>query len=229
MEPALEKLIVDAVAHQWWAYSWVFGVGSAILAGVGAVIGAYLKKSAELIATNRNFQTSLAQLREQTRAAELIKSELSSQLDVVKDIRERDRSYSQFQRDDIAVHVSALIASAIQLISIFEIAGRSAWVDSVDLAIVQQQIAAETSASRLRLSILMGYKVISERFASDLSQALSSISRQWEQLVNQLILKDSKFRQQHPDEPEFDATRYHREWHTLQERAAEFIGAIGES
>jgi hypothetical protein len=112
MDPPTEKLIADALAHGLWIYSWLL----AVLGALGAGIGAYIKKAAEIRALNENFQTSLDQLREQTKETESIKTELAAQLDALSDIRERERSFSEFQRTDIASNVTALINCTKQII-----------------------------------------------------------------------------------------------------------------
>jgi hypothetical protein len=48
----IEKLIADALAHGLWTYSWILALLSAIVAGAGAGLGAYLKKTGELRALN---------------------------------------------------------------------------------------------------------------------------------------------------------------------------------
>jgi hypothetical protein len=191
MEPPLERLITDAIAHGLWSYSWIFAIVSAVVAAAGAMVGAYLKKAGELRAIQDGFRVSLKQLRTQTQETESIKTSLASlggylrkagelqaiqdsfttslsgnrvyqdesgiagrvspesgraashpgqlydipgtlrtqteetesintglasQLDALKDLRERERSFSSFQRSDIATHRDAIIELAKTLV-----------------------------------------------------------------------------------------------------------------
>lgn len=239
MEPPLEKLVSDAIAHGLWSYSWIFAIVSAVVAAAGAMMGAYLKKTGELHAIEDRFKVSLEQLRTQTQETESIKTglasqlesiktSLASQLDEQKDIRERDRSFGSFQRSDIATHRDAIIELAKILVPIFRVSGHTTWVDQVDLKHVQDQVGAAISGSAIHLSILSGYNSIDDGLRSIITDTLRLLSNQWDQLNNHLMANYPKFCERFPDTLPFDNKKYFDEWLKLQSLTEEFVKIIGE-
>jgi len=76
----IEKAVREGIASQLWLIIVVAVVGS----GLGAFLGAYLKKKAEHTAVRENFAEALRQLQEQTKVAEGIKSGFSEELEKLK-------------------------------------------------------------------------------------------------------------------------------------------------
>ena len=73
-------LVREAVAQGLASGLWLFVVGAVCASAIGAFAGAYLKKKAELVALDEQFQVTLRQLQEQTRVLEGIKAEVAKDL-----------------------------------------------------------------------------------------------------------------------------------------------------
>lgn len=80
MNSELLKLIKQAVEEGIFATSWAIMVLGLISAGLGAFVGAYLKRKGEHIATKEDFDVLLRQIRVQTKATEEIKAEVQRDL-----------------------------------------------------------------------------------------------------------------------------------------------------
>lgn len=76
----LSVLVREAVAQGLASGLWLFVVGTVCASAIGAFAGAYLKKKAELVALDEQFQVTLRQLQEQTRVLEGIKAEVAKDL-----------------------------------------------------------------------------------------------------------------------------------------------------
>jgi hypothetical protein len=76
LELLLRKLLGEGLQLHPTVYL-VIGLISVLSGGIGAFVGAYLRRRGENLATKTDFESLLAQLRQQTREVEEIKSEIS--------------------------------------------------------------------------------------------------------------------------------------------------------
>jgi hypothetical protein len=183
MESNLEQLIADAI-HQYvsqalgrelpiWAALYL--LTTAIVAAVAAYLGSYLRKRAEQSVINANFGTALAQLREQTTATETIKAELTSQIEALKSVNERQRSFAVHQRERIIRHIDALFDSAAEVLSIADVCRRRTWTEGGDHAETQQRILSQISAMRLHIVALRDFNAIEDSVCREVVSMLEAI------------------------------------------------------
>lgn len=227
MEPSLEKLITDALAREFSTYKLLLVALSAISAVLTIILGSYLKKFGELQAVNKNFTNALKQLETQTEAVESVKAAYTSELDKLKDIRERERSYDQFRRTDVASHVTALLSCTKKLVLLSKLPARRAWVEKVDLASAQEQMLSEFTSFEMHIAVLYSFDTINEEYYEEISSIERSMSTNWDDVVNQLTRKDPAYREQYPNGPKFDGDAYQNAWHEFGKQGNELSSMIG--
>jgi hypothetical protein len=235
MEPNLEQLIADAI-HQYvsqalgrelpiWAALYL--LTTAIVAAVAAYLGSYLRKRAEQSVINANFGTALAQLREQTTATETIKAELTSQIEALKSVNERQRSFAVHQRERIIRHIDALFDSAAEVLSIADVCRRRTWTEGGDHAETQQRILSQISAMRLHIVALRDFNAIEDSVCQEVVLMLEAIRDRWDAAFGELAKKDPSFAAKFPAAAPYDGMRYVELGGRLLDKATELVDLIG--
>ena len=242
MEPEQYKLIQQVLHQGFVSMGTVVIFASLLAAGVGAYFGSYLKKKAEIRATDEGFGRFLDQLRIQTDATERIRGQileettksietlkldlgqnlerfragleedLQKKVETLRDALERERVFDTFSRNRLAVHLDRVLESTIELGYLSDLVGKRTWAESAQLLETERGVYSHLKLIKMNVAILRALNAIHQPLSDKIVRLTGPIWFSWGKLTGELALTLPTFRKEHPNEPEFSPSRYQDIW-----------------
>lgn len=212
MDPELLKLLQQAIRDGISAASWMVMVLTLAAAGIGAFLGAYLKKRGENLATKEDFGDLLQQIKAQTQATEEIKAEVQRDLNTFSDTLERGREFAGFRRERIAKHLDQVLDGYVDIYAIAQLVPVRKWLYSNTDLETDARFRSSLSRLRAHFGSLFSLGVISDEDAAAFRDKDWRVLDSWSALLGEAACRTPEFRAEHPDGPTFSNQRFHQQW-----------------
>lgn len=212
MNPELLKLIKQAVQEGISEAGWLIMLLGFVSAGIGALIGAYLKKKGEHLATKEDFDELLRQIRVQTKATEEIKAEVQRDLNSFSDALERGREFAGFRRERIAQHLDQVLDAYVDIYAVAQLVPLRKWLHSNSDLETESRFRSSLSCLRAHFGALESLGAIQEHDSRSFFDSDWRVLDSWNKVLSEAAYRTPEFRTENPDSPAFSSKRYHQEW-----------------
>ena len=212
MDPELLKLIQQAAREGVSAASWAVMLLALASAGIGAFVGAYLKRRGENLATREDFDDLLQQIKAQTKATEEIKAEVQRDLSSFSDALERGREFAGFRRERIAGHLDQVLDAYVDMYAIAQLVPLRKWLYSNTDLETEGRFRSSLSRLRAHFGALLSLGVISREDSHGFSDKDWRVLDSWNKVLAEAALRTPEFRAEHPDSPVFSNQTFHEKW-----------------
>ncbi len=212
MDSELIQLIEKAVHDGLTSVLWFVIVMSIAAAGIGTFLGSYFRRKGENIATKEDFDQLLKQLKDQTKATEDIKAEIQLDLNRFSDALERNREFTGFRRDRIAVHLNIVLDAYIELYAIAQMIPLRLWLSSNTDLETEGQFRAALSQLRVHFGTLDCLGVIPDEINREFTDRDWRVLDSWNDVMSEAAYRTPEYKKEFPNGTEFSGERYHKKW-----------------
>jgi hypothetical protein len=225
MDPELVKLVQQASDDQMSVRVWITALAGLLCAGLGAFLGAYLKKKADNLATAEDFRGLLEQVKLQTKATEEIRTEMQRELGSFGDRLERAPAFTGFKRERISEHMDQVMEAYVDIYALAQLIPLRSWMRSnTDL---DAEARFRTSLCRLRVHFgaLSSLDAISTESAEQFADADWRLLDSWNDVLGEAALRTPELRGEWPEAEPFSSERYLVNWRALM-TSVESMGRV---
>jgi hypothetical protein len=195
-------------------------------AGVGAFLGAYLKRKGQHLATKEDFDQLLKQIKAQTQATEDIKGEIQRELNSFSDVLERGRELAGFRRERIAKHLDQVLDAYVDIYAVAQLVPLRKWLYSNTDLETEARFRSALSRLRAHFGALVGLGVIPDPDSREFYDKDWRVLRSWDQVLSQAAYRTPEFRAEHPNSPAFSNEGYHEEWMKFMTQVENLGGVV---